>query len=159
MKKETKRSLARVTEEAILDAVGCIAGAVGEYLIAPFFVAVIKYDFLWRNPEASKDATNLRVKQEVELFLAKLRHKGYVNICDVEPSRKYYFPRSFGVYLEDLLDRMNVNGATSEERKIMADMCHYYGSIYNSTISVNNLRWIHKMENKYGVEERDYENE
>lgn len=39
-------------------------------------------------------------------------------------------------------------------------MCHYYKYYHpNDTISVNNLRWIHKMENKYGVEERDYENE
>lgn len=159
MKKETKRSLARVTAEAILDVAGGIAGAVGEHVIAPFFAAVIKYDFLWRNPNASKEATDLRVKQEGELLIAKLKHEGYVNIRNVEPSRIYYAHRSFAVYLEDLLRRMIVNGAMPEEIKPMADMCHEYGCSHRSTISVNNLRWIHKMENKYGVEERDYENE
>lgn len=153
MKKETKRSLARVTEEAILDVAGGVVGAVGEYVIGPFVMAVIKYDFLWRNPNASKEATDLRVKQEGELLLAKLKHEGYVSIRKVEPSRIYYSRRSFAVYLEDLLERMIVNGAMAEEIKPMADMCHEYGCNHSSTISVNNLRWIHKMENKYGVEE------
>lgn len=153
MKEETKNSMARVTEEVILDVAGGIVGMVSEHVIAPFVIAVIKYDFLWRNPNASKEATDLRVKQEGELLLAKLKHEGYVNIRNVEPSRIYYARRSFAVYLEDLLGRMIVNGAMAEEIKPVADMCHEYGCNRNSTISVNNLRWIHKMENKYGVEE------
>lgn len=153
MKKETKRSLARVTSEAILAVAGGIVGAVGEHVIGPFVMAVIKYDFLWRNPNASNEATDLRVKQEGEILLAKLRHEGYVSIRKVEPSRIYYARRSFAVYLEDLLERMITNGATAEEIKHVADMCHEYGCNRRSWISVNNLRWIHKMENKYGVEE------
>lgn len=153
MKEETKNSMARVAEEAILDVAGGIVGAVCGYAIAPFVMTVIKYDFLWRNPNASKEATDLRLKQEGELLLAKLKHEGYVSIRNVEPSRIYYSRRSFAVYLEDLLERMIVNGAMAEEIKSVADMCHEYGCNHNSTISVNNLRWIHKMENKYGVEE------
>ena len=156
MKKETIDSVARVTEEVILDVAGGIVGAIGEHVIAPFFAAIIKYDFLWRNPNASKEATDLRVKQEGELLLAKLRREGYVSIRNVEPSRIYYARRSFAVYLEDLLERMIANGATKEEIDSISEMrwefdrrnggCRDY-------ISTNNLRWIHKMENKYGVEE------
>ena len=153
MKEETKNSMARVTEEVILDVAGGVVGVVCEHVITPFVMAVIKYDFLWRNPNASKEAKDLRVKQEGELLLAKLRHEGYVSIRKVEPSRIYYSRRSFAVYLEDLLERMIVNGAMVEEIKPVADMCHEYGCSRKSTISVNNLRWIHKMENKYGVEE------
>ena len=153
MKKGIKKSLARVTEEAILDVAGGIVGVVCEHAIAPFIMGVIKYDFLWRNPNASKEATDLRVKQEGEILLAKLKHEGYVSIRNVEPSRIYYARRSFAVYLEDLLGRMITNGATAEEIKHVADMCHEYGCKRNSFISINNLRWIHKMENKYGVEE------
>lgn len=153
MKEETKNSMARVAEEVILDVAGGVVGAVGEYVIGPFVMAVIKYDFLWRNPNASKEAKDLRVKQEGKLLLAKLNREGYVNIRDVEPSRIYYSRRSFAVYLEDLLERMIANGAMAEEIKPVADMCHEYGCSRKSTISVNNLRWIHKMENKYGVEE------
>ena len=153
MKEETKNSMARVAEEVLLDVAGGIVGAVCEHAIAPFVMAVIKYDFLWRNPNASKEAKDLRVKQEGEILLAKLKHEGYVSIRHVEPSRIYYSRRSFAVYLEDLLERMIINGATAEEIKPMADMCHEYGCNHRSTISVNNLRWILKMENKYGVEE------
>lgn len=156
MKKETKKSLSRVTEEAILDVAGSIVGAICEHAIAPFVMAVIKYDFLWRNPNASKEATDLRVKQEGELLLAKLRHEGYVNIRNVEPSRIYYARRSFAVYLEDLLDRMYKNGATKEELDSITDMRWEFSRRYGGChghISTNNLRWIIKMENKYGVEE------
>ena len=153
MKKETIDSVTRVTEEVVLDVVGGVAGAFGEYLFTPIYMGVIKYDFLWRNPNASKEATELRVRQEIELLLAKLRRNGYVEIRNIEPSRIYYSRRSFAVYLEDLLERMITNGAMAEEIKPVADMCHEYGCSHKSTISVNNLRWIHKMENKYGVEE------
>lgn len=156
MKKETKRSLARVTEEAILDVAGGIVGAICEHAIAPFVMAVIKYDFLWRNPNASKEATDLRVKQEGELLLAKLKHEGYVNIRNVEPSRIYYARRSFAVYLEDLLERMYNNGAAKEELDSITEMRFEFDRRYGGCrgyISTNNLRWIHKMENKYGVEE------
>lgn len=162
MKKETKRSLQRVTSEAIFDVAGGIVGAVGEHVIGPFVMAVIKYDFLWRNPNASKEATDLRVKQDGEILLAKLRHEGYVSIRKVEPSRIYYARRSFAVYLEDLLERMIANGATKEEIDSIAEMRWEFDrrdGRCRSHISTNNLRWIHKMENKYGVEERDYENE
>lgn len=156
MKKETKKSLARVTEEVILDVAGGIVGAVGEHVIAPFAMAVIKYDFLWRNPNASKEATDLRVKQEGELLLAKLRREGYVSICNVKPSRIYYARRSFAVYLEDLLERMYKNGATKEEIDSISEMRWEFDRRNGGCrdhISTNNLRWIHKMENKYGVEE------
>lgn len=156
MKKETKRSLARVTEEAVLDVAGGIVGVVSEHVITPFFVAVIKYEFLWRNPNASKDATDLRVKQEGELLLAKLRREGYVSIRNVEPSRIYYARRSFAVYLEDLLERMIANGATKEEIDSISEMRWEFDRRNGGCrdhISTNNLRWIHKMENKYGVEE------
>lgn len=154
MKKETIDSVARVTEEVVLDVVGGIAGTIGEYLIAPIYMGVTKYDFLWKHPNTSKEAKELRVRQESEILLAKLRHNGYVEIRNIEPSRIYYSRRSFAVYLEDLLERMIANGAMAEEIKPVADMCHEYGCSRKSTISVNNLRWIHKMENKYGVEER-----
>lgn len=160
MKKETKKSLARVTEEVIVDVaggiIGGIIGAVGEHVIAPFFLAVIKYDFLWRNPNASKEATDLRVKQERELLLAKLKREGYVSIRKVEPSRIYYARISFAVYLEDLLERMIANGATKEEIDSISEMRWEFDRRNGGCrdhISTNNLRWIHKMENKYGVEE------
>ena len=89
MKKETIDSVARVTEEVVLDVVCGIAGAIGEYLIAPIYTSVIKYEFLWKHPKASKEAKELRVRQEGELLLAKLRRNGYVEIRDVEPSRIY----------------------------------------------------------------------
>lgn len=158
MKKETKRSLARVTSEAILDVAGGIVGAVGEHVIGPFVMAVIKYDFLWRNPNASKDAMDLRVKQEGELLIAKLKHEGYVSIRKVEPSRIYYAQRSFAVYLEDLLERMYKNGATKEEIDSIAEMRWEFDRRHGGCrhrISTNNLRWIIKMENEYGVEERN----
>lgn len=157
MKKETINSLSRVTMEAILDIAGGIVGAVGEHVIAPFIMSVIKYDFLWRNPKASRDATDLRVKQEGEILLAKLKRNGYVEIRDVEPRRIYYAQGSFAVYLEDLLERMYENGATEDEFNSIAEMRWEFSRRYGGcrqTISINNLKWIHKMENKYGVEER-----
>lgn len=154
MKKETIDSVARVTEEVVLDVIGGVAGAIGEYLVAPIYMGVIKYEFLWKHPNASKEAKELRVRQEFEILLAKLRHNGYVEIRDVEPSRIYYAKRSFVVYLEDLFDRMCENGASKEELDSIEEMIQAFSNRWRSSIWTNNLRWIHKMENKYGVEER-----
>ena len=155
MKKETIDSVTRVAEEVALDVVGGIAGLIGEHLIAPIYTGAIKYEFLWKHPNASKEAKELRVRQEVEILLAKLRRNGYVEIRDVKPSRIYYHDHwTFKFYLMDLLERMYDNGATKEELESIAEMIEKFSNRWRTTISTNNLRWIHKMENKYGVEER-----
>lgn len=154
MKKKTIDSVARVTEEVALDVIGGIAGLIGEYLVPPTYMGVIKYEFLWKHPNASKEAKELRVRQEFEILLAKLRRNGYVEIRDVEPRRIYYHAHwAFKFYLMDLLERMHDNGATKDELESISEMIEKFSNRWRTTITTNNLRWIHKMENKYGVEE------
>lgn len=144
-------------ERVAKEAASGVVGKIGWFVVIPFTKTVIKYEFLWRNPDASDKALKMRMHQENEILWAKINPRRPIEIRDIMRGiREYgYFNsnRRFARYIEALMRRMIIHGATAEEVAAIAEMCHEYGCNRKDTISINNLKWIHKMENKYGVEE------
>lgn len=156
-----EKKTAEFLERAALELIGGAVGAVCEHVVAPFLMGVIKYDFLWKHPNASRDAVNTRLRQEGEIIMEKVTSGDRVLVSELNGrgrpySYRYRYP--FAGQLEDLLDRMIENGATKEECESIATMYNKFRfGPRGDSISINNLRWIHKMEDKYGVEEKFWE--
>lgn len=146
-------------ERLAIEAGGDIIGKFSEHIVAPFIMTTIRYEFIWRHPDASRDAIETRMCQEEVILIAKIERMGAIPIRRAIPRKKYQYDywgrRAFAHYIEALMRRMIVHGATAEEVAAIAEMSHEYGCGHKDTISINNLKWIHKMENKYGVEGDD----
>lgn len=133
------------------------AGAIGEVLgcaIRPVFKTteyVIRLTYDYDHPEAPECIKRERMRNEWELLMDRwIRHNG-----SIEVRGKSMYGRNFYDYIEWIEYHMSCNGATDEEMDAIYTIREAFRPWYNrkrrTHISVNNLLWLHKMEDKYGV--------
>lgn len=116
----------------------------GVHQYTNFLELVLKCDYAWRHPHAHEHWRDLRMYQEWCILDAKHNGEDYVVFEDQSDKHDFY------ISLLTLYSCMDYNHATEYEKYTINQIAD--GFVFPSKrnrISINNLRWIQKMENKY----------
>lgn len=144
---EKLAKLTLMAAEALGDALG--------HVVRPVFKSteyIIRLSYNCDHPEAPESVKRTRMDNEWDLLMDRwLRHNGSIRVRG-----KSKYGRNFYDYIEWVEYLMSNNGATNEEMVAIYTIRNAFRPWYNDRrhthISVNNLLWLHKMEDKYGKE-------
>lgn len=117
---------------------------VGVSALTDIYEFVINCEYAWRHPNGCEVYHDLRMYQEWCISDAKADGKDYVMIDE------RWYRKLFYTSLLELGSHMKRNGATDYEYYTIEQIAN--GFVWPSRrdrISINNLRWIQKMEDKY----------
>lgn len=109
----------------------------------------VECEYIWKHPCSDEDIRKTRLNFERKAAMAKFNNDEYIDIPK-------YMRRKFYDYLSYIRECMCVECTLEELKSILTIIervwpMRYYKRKPLARISVNNLKWVFKMEDKYGV--------